>query len=74
MATPSSLVGDLGIAWPFPYPELVYFVDPVRGRQIRLDTAFAYPYPDLVYHVDAFALFAWRKANEWLVYHSKQDF
>ena len=49
----------------FPYPHLVYLVDPVRGRPIRSMAAFAYPYPDLVYIMNAGVLGAWRKIAVW---------
>jgi dolichyl-phosphate-mannose-protein mannosyltransferase len=59
----------------FPYPELVYFVDPVRGRPIREDVTYAYPYPNLVYFVDAIALGAWKTIGEGIgSYTSVDDF
>lgn len=49
----------------FPYPRLVYLVDPVRGRPVRTMAAFAYPYPDLVYLINAGVLGTWRVLAVW---------
>ena len=70
---------DLALGRPdrssFPYPELTYFVDPVRGRVIREDVTYAYPYPNLVYFMDAAALGAWKTVGGWLgSYRSADDF
>jgi Dolichyl-phosphate-mannose-protein mannosyltransferase len=70
---------DLALGRPdhasFPYPELAYFVDPVRGRPIREDVTYAYPYPNLVYFMDAAALRAWKTVGEWTGrYRSGDDF
>jgi hypothetical protein len=70
---------DLALGRPdraaFPYPELTYFVDPVRGRPIREDVTYAYPYPNLVYFMDAAALGAWKTVGGWLGrYRSADDF
>jgi MFS family permease len=59
----------------FPYPELAYFRDPVRGRPIAPRLGFAYPYPDLVYDIDAALLATWRIAGQGMgEFQSKSDF
>jgi dolichyl-phosphate-mannose-protein mannosyltransferase len=50
----------------FPYPDLLYLREPVRGRATTSLRGFAYPYPDLVYDIDAAVFAAWRKAGEWV--------
>jgi len=68
-------IGGVADRAAFPYPELLYFTDPVRGRAIHPEFSWAYPYPSLVYDAQALVLAGWRKTGEWLgAYGSTDDF
>lgn len=68
-------VGPIADRKAFPHPEILYLVDPVRGRPTPPDAGWAFPYPDLVYGLNGAALAAWRFGGQMVgAYSSSADF